>query len=164
VKQAPIQEYDVGETITLSCLFLTGQTVGRMQLGQTTVYVRDPSGLTLSGGAPIVIEGAGYVGGDLRTTVVSADGVGAITVAEACRTTVQEALVGTPADPATVAVKVAKPDGAEETCTPFSDLTGLWKATFTPTRDGDHFYRFTGTGAASGDRWRKFVVRPERVP
>jgi len=97
--QPPLNEYDVGEPITLSCLFLSGQTVGRMERGQSTVFVRDPSGLDLTVGAEIVIVGAGYTGGDLRTTVVSDDNVGAVVVADACRSTVSEAIVGSPADP-----------------------------------------------------------------
>jgi voltage-gated potassium channel Kch len=157
----PVQVYDVGETIELSCLFLTGATVGSIEQGQTTVYVRDPSGLDLEPGASILVEGGGYVGGDLPTTVVSSDGVGAVVVAEAARTSVSRGLVGTPADPETVTCTLALPDGTETGAGVSSPRTGLWTATFTPAGDGDHFYRFAGGG---GDGWRKFVVRPERVP
>lgn len=160
----PIQTYDVGETISLSCLFLVGQTIGDIEKGQSTVYVRDLTGLTLTPGSPIVVVGAGYAGGDLRTTVVSDDGIGAIVLADSAKTSAPKTTVGTPADPATVTCKVELPDGTEATCATSSTLVGLWKASYTPATDGEFFYRFTGTGAASGDGWRKFIVRPERVP
>jgi hypothetical protein len=164
MRSDPLGEYDVGEPITLSCLFLTGQTVAEMTLNQTTVYVRDLSGLTLTPGAPIVVVGAAYVNGDLHSTVVSNDGVGAIVIAHAARVSVVRTLVGTPTDPTTVVCKVMKPDGTEGLPTASSTVTGLWKATFTAAADGDFYYRFTGSGAAAGDAWRKFVVRPERAP
>lgn len=156
-------EYFVGEEITLSCLFLVGQTEARIDKGQSTVYVADPSDLTLTAGSPIVVVGAGYVGGDLRTTVVSDDGIGAIVLADSARSDIQATVAGTPTDPSTCTCRVELPDGTESTVTAASTLVGLWKATFTPTIDGTHFYRFIGTGPASGDGWKKFIVLPERV-
>lgn len=158
-----LNEYDIGEPIKLSCLFLVGQTTARIDKNQSTVYVADPTDLTLTPGSPIIVVGAGYVGGDLRTTVVSDDGIGAIVLTDSAKSDVQQTRAGTPADPSTVTCKVALPDGTESTVTASSTLVGLWKATFTPTIDGDHYYRFIGTGPASGDGWKKFRVRPERV-
>jgi hypothetical protein len=157
--QPPLNEYDVGEEITLSCLFLAGQTVGRMEKGQTTVYVRDASGLDLTPLSELVVVGAGYVGGDLRTTVVSDDGQGAIVVADAARQTVVETAVGTPANPNPVVCIVKQPDATtpEVTVTVSPTEVGFWQGVFTPTVDGDHFYAFN-------DKWRKFFVRPDRVP
>ena len=73
-------------------------------------------------------------------------------------------MVGTPSNPTSVTLKVRKPDASEVTVATANPRTGDFVGVFVPTLDGDHYYRFTGTGAASGDRWRKFIVRPERVP
>jgi hypothetical protein len=162
VKSDPVSEYDVGQPIRLSCLFLRGQTVGSMEAGQSTVFVRDLSRLTLSVDSEIVVEGAGYVGGDLRTSVVSDDGVGAIVVGDAARASVQLGLVGTPADPDEVVCTVAPPGGEREPVETASTVAGLWEGTFVPSVEGEHFYRFAGTGLASGSRWRKFMVRADR--
>ena len=73
-------------------------------------------------------------------------------------------IVGTPTDPATVTCKIKLPDASELTRSTSAIVVGLWKANYTPTLDGDHFFRFTGTGSAASDRWRKFTVLAERVP
>jgi hypothetical protein len=156
-------EYDVNQAIALTALFLTGVTVGQITINQSVVYVRDATFLTLTPGTPILITGAGYAGGDLRTTVVSASGQ-AITLADSAKVNAPKADVGTPVNPTTVVCKVEQPDGSEATPAVANITTGLYQAVFTPTLDGDHFYRYTGSGAAVGDRWRKFIVRPERVP
>src|SRR4051794_34190002 len=161
---APINTYDVGQAINLESLFLTGQTRGRMILNQSVVYVQDLSGLLLTPGSPIFVEGAGYVGGDLHTTVVSNDSVGAITVAASCKTEADQVTVGTPTDPTTVTCKVMLPAGTESTLSTTGVTTGLFRASYTPSVDGDFYYRFVGTGVASGEKWRKFRVRPQRVP
>lgn len=154
--------YDVGELITLRGLFLTGSTQGSIIRGQTLLLVRDESGLALSNGDPIFVQGGGAVGGDLVTSVVSHSGA-QITLALPALSNVTVGLVGTPTNPTTVSCKVQKPDGSEATLTPTSSQAGVWDATYTPSLDGEFFYRFAGTGAATADGWRKFVVRPERV-
>jgi hypothetical protein len=154
--------YDVGEKITLGCWFLTGGTVGTIFKGQMLLEVRDVSGLDVTPAAAIYVAEAGGIGGDLVSTVVSS-GAGQVTIADPAMTTANRVLVGTPVDPSTVTCKVAKPDGNEATLTAVSTQTGRWTAAFTPTLDGDHFYRFSGSGAAVADGWRKFVVDPERV-
>jgi hypothetical protein len=159
----PLQTYDVGQEITLRGLFLTGATIGTILKSQTLLLVQDSSALTLTGGSPIFVQGAGAVGGDLRTTVVSSSAAG-IVLADAALSDARLALVGTPTDPTAVTCKVSLPDGTESTISASGVVTGRWEATFTPTLDGDHYYRFTGTGAATADAWRKFTVRPERVP
>lgn len=154
--------YDVGQEITLRGWFLTGATVGSMIKNQTLLLVQDASGLAVQNGDPIFVLGAGALGGDLVTTVVSASGA-EITLALPALSDVREVLVGTPTDPTAVTGKVSQPDGSEVTLAPSMIVQGRWEATFTPTLDGDHYYRFSGSGAATADSWKKFVVRPERV-
>lgn len=156
--------YDVGQAISLSALFLTGVTVGQMNLNQTTVYVRDPSGLTLTPGSPILIKEAGYAGGDLLTTVVSSSGQ-AIVVADPCRAYVSLMDVGSPTNPSDVTLLVQTPNGQVDISDTLENPSaGRWVGFFDAATDGDHYYRFIGTGAAEADTWRKFIVRPERVP
>jgi hypothetical protein len=156
-------EYDVGETITLKALFLTGATVGSILAGATKLTVRDPSGLTTTPGSPIIVIGAGAVGGDLVTTVASISGQ-EITLAAAAAANATLAVVGTPTAPASCSCKVIDPSGSESSLAVTNPSTGRYQALFTADLDGDHYYRFTGTGTATADGWRKFVVRPERVP
>jgi hypothetical protein len=155
--------YDQGQPITLVSWFLAGATVGQMTAGQTTLLVRDPSGLSASG-APILVRGAGAVDGDLSTTVVGAISGQQLTLAAAASTSVQRALVGTPTDPTSVVCTVRLPDRTKVTVSAAKAVTGKWLATYVPATDGDFFYRFTGSGALVADGWRQFVVRPERVP
>lgn len=155
--------YDVGEPVSLYARFLTGATIGSIRLNQTLLQVRDPELLDLNVGATLVVVGGGAVGGDFVTTVVSVDGQD-VTVADQAPTTSNLAVVGNPTPPDTVTCKVELPDGTESTVAATSIATGRYRAIYTPALDGDHYYRFTGTGAAEADGWRKFVVRPERVP
>lgn len=157
-----IQEYDVNETIWLNALFLTGATLGTIAKASQFLYVRDVSDLTLTAGAKIVVVGAGAVGGDLSTTVVSADGQ-VITLANAALSAANLTDVGNPADPTTVTCQVMKPDGSKVSATVSNPSQGRYRASYTPATDGDYYYRFTGTGTATADAWRKFTVRPERV-
>lgn len=153
--------YDVGAVVTLSCLFLNGNTLGSITVGQNTLYVRDASGLTQ--GQPIFIAGAGAVGGDLLTTVSSINGQTVILAATAA-STVTLAVVGQPANPGAVTCKVKLPDRTSQTLTTANPSTGKFTASFTPTLEGVHYARWTGTTPAAGDSWREFVVRPERGP
>lgn len=159
----PLATYDVGQAITLRGLFLTGATIGSIIKTQTLLVVQDPSELSLGANAPIFVQGAGALGGDLSTNVASASGA-QITLSLPALTDATRVLVGTPTDPTTVTCTVQSPDGVEHSLSPNSVAVGRWEATFTATLDGDHFFRFTGTGAAAADGWRKFIVRPERVP
>jgi hypothetical protein len=156
--------YDVGESIWLNAFFLAGSTSGSILRGQQLLLVKDPADLDVEVGADIVVVGAGALGGDLVTTVSAADGQ-QITLADAALQAASLVTVGNPATPGTVECRVQVPGQAND-ATPAVTLVseGRYRALFTTTVAGDHFYRFIGTGAATADRWRKFVVRPQRVP
>jgi hypothetical protein len=66
-------------------------------------------------------------------------------------------------DPSTVTCKVRQPDGTSQTPGTTRQSTGVFTATFQPTQAGEHWYRFTGTGAAVGAEERAFVVEPQHV-
>lgn len=158
---ASVNVYDVGTVLTLTATFLTGPTLGSITSGQNTLLVRDASGLTVGG--PILVAGAGAVGGDLSTTVSGISGQ-TVTLAANAGTTVTLVSVGQPTNPTTVACKVRLPDLSEQTLAATLQSTGKYTASFTITLAGNHFVRWSGTGAAAVDGWRQFVVRPERVP
>ncbi len=67
-------------------------------------------------------------------------------------------------DPTVVTVTVREPDGSEDLATVVKDSTGLYHADFTITQQGDHYYRFAGTGTpGQSAEENKFVVRKRRV-
>lgn len=71
---------------------------------------------------------------------------------------------GAPTNPTAAVCKVAQPDGSEVTVTVAQISTGVYEGTFTPTQSGQHWYRFTGTGAAKAAGESYFQVRKQRVP
>lgn len=79
--------------------------------------------------------------------------------------TVKIAGVDTLTDPTTFACKVTQPDGSEVAVASAAKIsTGVYEGTFTPAQSGQHWYRYTGTGAAKAAGESYFHVRKPRVP
>jgi hypothetical protein len=67
----------------------------------------------------------------------------------------------------TCTFKVNDPTGVETTISGGSVTrlsTGIYEATFTPTVEGEHWYKAVGTGAAKGVGQSVFPVDKQRVP
>lgn len=155
--------YDIGEEVTLTCTFLVLATRGSMIVGQNDLTVRDAAGYAPAD--PVLVAGAGTVGGDLVTTISSIAG-NILSLAAPAQTSVTLALVGRLQNQTTTTCRVKKPDGliADVTATITNTSTGKYKATFVTALEGDHFVRWLGTtGATTGTEERQFVAREARV-
>lgn len=73
------------------------------------------------------------------------------------------AVDGTLTDPSAVTCRVVEPDGALQTPAATRASAGVWRAVYSPTKSGDHWYRFEGTGAAKAAEEQMFNVRPRRA-
>jgi hypothetical protein len=69
---------------------------------------------------------------------------------------------GAAADPSTVSVAIVQPNGATATVTYptgiVKDSVGAYHYDFTPTVQGPHNYRWTGTGTAAAAGASSFIV------
>lgn len=66
--------------------------------------------------------------------------------------------------PTTVVLTVKAPNGTTTTPVVTNDSTGVYHATYAPTMDGNHWYRWDGTGALTVAEEGGFYVRPRKVP
>jgi hypothetical protein len=142
------------------CTFLVLVRRGSTSVGQNDLVVRDRTGYTIAD--PILVVGAGAVGGDLSTTIGSIAG-SVLSLAAPALTTVTAAMCGKLQNPGATTCKLLKPDLTLATLIVSNVSTGKFTAPFDTTLEGDHFVRWTGTGTATGAEERQFVVREERV-
>lgn len=91
--------------------------------------------------------------------MISTFDIGALARLTGTYTDINGALV----DPTTASVSVKAPDGTVTTATPSKDSTGIYHYDFQTTLWGNHFYRFTGTGAAVGAGDSQFLVKQSPV-
>jgi hypothetical protein len=75
-----------------------------------------------------------------------------------------EDLTGDVEDPTSVACRVKSPDGTITTLSASKVSTGVYTASFGPSIEGVHWYRFEGTGAVTAAGERSFIVRIQQVP
>lgn len=154
--------YDIGDSIELAADFTAKNTVGKVDAGSTALTVRDATGYAAND--PIVVRGAGDVGGDLYTTVSGSPAGNVITLAAAAKTSVVRAPVGKLVAPGAVTFKVRLPDGTSVGPTAATTVSaGRYTGTFDPTIAGQHFYNFAGTSPAKATDEREFIVRERRV-
>lgn len=157
--ELPTQTYDVGDLVTLSCIVLTGATLGTIFTRQATLTVQDASGFAQ--GDPIFVVRAGAVGGDLTTSIASIDG-DILSLHDPAGTSATLTRVGKLQSPTTVECLVREPNGNIGTVVN-SGSQGKFTANFAVTQSGDHFVRWIGAGAAVGAQERQFFVQEERV-
>jgi hypothetical protein len=74
-------------------------------------------------------------------------------------------VTGDPKDPTAVTASIRTPDGTTSPLTaPTKISTGTYTTTFVPTQEGEHWWRFAGTGTATAAEEGVFAVRKRRVP
>lgn len=70
---------------------------------------------------------------------------------------------GTASDPTTVAITVRLPDQSVSTLSATRDSTGNYHADLVASQTGNHYYRFTGTGALVVAEEGEFYIRVRKV-
>jgi hypothetical protein len=67
-------------------------------------------------------------------------------------------------NPTAVVCKVRKPDGTTATLSTTNPSTGVFEAVLDIVLAGEHWFRFTGTGAVKAAAEQSFSVRSQQVP
>jgi hypothetical protein len=158
-----------GNSVKVVVYTLTPHTLGSIRAGQQTLIVRDADGFADSD--PVLVEGAGALGGDLLTSISAVSG-NTITLADAARESVSRARVGRRVDPSTAEFKLKRPDGTIDTFTHpdpaiAHPVAGKYVLTYTPPpsplRHGLYLVRFVGTGVAAGAEELAFRLTPSGI-
>lgn len=70
---------------------------------------------------------------------------------------------GTPVVPTSVVLTIKPPSGANETPTPTTPSTGVYRCDYTPSLEGLYRYRWAGTGSNAGADEGHFTVKKSAV-
>lgn len=74
-------------------------------------------------------------------------------------------VTGAPKDPTAVTASIRTPDGVTTAlAVPTRESAGVYHVTFEAAQEGEHWWRFAGTGVATAAGEGVFAVRKRRVP
>lgn len=156
-----------GNVWRITAYALTLPTIGSIRAESELLTVRDVSGFVVSD--PLLVAGAGALGGDLETTIDSIAG-NVFNLAAAAGETATRVQVGRRTNPSTSTFKVSRPDGVVTTIAHpnaliTNPIAGKFILTYAPPADVEGWYRgrFIGTGAAECADEVAFYVAPSRV-
>ncbi len=161
-----MREYDVGDVVSIRVTFTTGRTLGTIIRGSNQLELEDAAGYTA--GVAIVVEGAGYGGGDLYTSVNSAAGT-LITLSTTALSSVNRTPVGRLADPSPVKFHRLTPAKVKTTLVYGTDAAvvreslGRFLTDLELTEGGMWLYKWEGAGAVKAVVPGQLYAKPAGV-